>query len=119
MRLPPTARPSDVFVNAQGSTVPQEYALEARKNPDNIPAMADTAQELSDLKKEALVRQYVLVIDRSGSMNTRDGLGTRWDSARKAVENMVDTVFQVCAFFDLEATAFVASCSVSAIRATS
>ncbi|KAG5179881.1 hypothetical protein JKP88DRAFT_273716 [Tribonema minus] len=48
-----------------------------------------------DLQKEALVRQYVLIVDRSGSMSTPDGKGrTRWDSAGVAVENMVDTIFK-------------------------
>ncbi|CAM9157561.1 unnamed protein product, partial [Ectocarpus sp. 12 AP-2014] len=37
-------------------------------------------------------RSYVIVTDRSGSMITPDGAGTRWDSARKAVEQLVEKV---------------------------
>lgn len=57
-----------VFQNAPGSTVPQEFALAARANPDVIKEMAETPAETRELKKEALARQYVLIIDRSGSM---------------------------------------------------
>jgi hypothetical protein len=96
MRLPPTAPPSIEFVNAPGSTIPKEYAIPVRNNPDMIHTMAETPQELKDLQKEALCRQYVIIIDRSGSMSTPDGLrpGTRWTSAEKAVENMIDTIFR-------------------------
>jgi hypothetical protein len=34
VRLPPTAPPSEEFVNAKGSNMEEQYALEARKNPD-------------------------------------------------------------------------------------
>lgn len=82
------------FQNAPGSTVSEIYALAARNNPDAIVEMAETPSELSDLRKEALVRQYVLIVDRSGSMSTRDGAGTRWDSAQAAVEKLIETVFK-------------------------
>eukprot|EP00611_Tribonema_gayanum_P009500 TRINITY_DN192_c0_g1_i2.p1 TRINITY_DN192_c0_g1~~TRINITY_DN192_c0_g1_i2.p1 ORF type:complete len:285 (+),score=41.52 TRINITY_DN192_c0_g1_i2:96-857(+) len=94
MKLPPTAPPSTLFVNAPGSDVPKEYALPARANPDLIVSMAETPKEKMDLQREALVRQYVLIVDRSGSMSNPDGSGkTRWDSAGAAVEKMVDTIF--------------------------
>lgn len=82
------------FQNAPGSTVPQEFALAARANPDVIKEMAETPAETRELKKEALARQYVLIIDRSGSMAARDGLGTRWDSAASAVAKIIETVFK-------------------------
>jgi hypothetical protein len=94
MRLPPTAPPADHFVNAPGSKVPEQFAIEARKNPDAIKYMGETKKEISDLEKEALCRQYVIIVDRSGSMGCPDGRGTRWDSAGKAVEKLVETVFK-------------------------
>ena len=96
MKLPPTAPPKPFFVNAPGSTIPQEYALEARRNPEAIKEMAETPQELRELNAEALARQYVFIIDRSGSMTSPDGGGskTRWDSAQSAIEKMVDAVFR-------------------------
>ena len=96
MKLPPapTAPPME-FANAKGSTVPQEFAMAARKNPDVIPQMAESPSETKALETEALVRKYSIIIDRSGSMATGDGFGkTRWDSARKAVEKLVDAVFK-------------------------
>jgi hypothetical protein len=94
MRLPPTAPPSTDFYNAPGSTVPKEYAIAARHNPDNIAHMAETPFEEKQLKTEALVRQYVIIVDRSGSMGAQDGNGTRWTSAEAAVARMVETVFK-------------------------
>lgn len=96
MKLPqPATAPPMEFANAKGSTVPQEFAMEVRKNPDLIPQMAETRSEVKELQTEALVRQYVIIVDRSGSMTTGDGLmKTRWDSARKAVEKLVDAVFK-------------------------
>ena len=92
---PPATAPSVEFSNAKRSTVPKEYAIEARKNPDVIPQMAETPSELKDLQKEALVRQYVILIDRSGSMKLPDGfMKTRWDSARKVVTKIIDSVFE-------------------------
>jgi von Willebrand factor type A domain len=82
------------FHNAPGSTVPEQFALAARHNPDHIVEMAETPSEVVELRKEALVRQYVIIVDRSGSMAFRDGAGTRWDSAQKAVEKLVETVFK-------------------------
>jgi Mg-chelatase subunit ChlD len=82
------------FQNAPGSTVPEQFALAARHNPDHIVEMAETPSEVVELRKEALVRQYVLIVDRSGSMAVRDGAGTRWDSAQKAVEKLIETVFK-------------------------
>ena len=93
MKLPSTPAPSTEFKNATGSTVPKEFALEARKNPEVIKEMAETPSEKKALEKEALARQYVFCIDRSGSMGWPDGSTTRWESARRAVEKMVETVF--------------------------
>ena len=96
MKLPSAPASSTTFKNAPGSTVPEEYALEVRKDPGQIKEMAETPQEVKDLQKESLARQYVIIVDRSGSMDTPDGArpGTRWTSAEKAVENMIDTVFK-------------------------
>lgn len=94
MKLPAAEPASTTFKNAEGSTVPKEFALEARKNPEVIKEMAETPSEKSALEKEALARQYVLVVDRSGSMSWPDGSTTRWESARKAVEKLVETVFR-------------------------
>ncbi len=119
MKLPATAAPSTEFANAKGSTVPKEFALEARKNPECIPEMAETAQEKRELEKEALARQYVFCLDMSGSMSWPDGPTTRWESARKAVEKMVETVFEYDVdhrvplyLFDHEVT-FVGECTES------
>lgn len=94
MKLPTTPPPSTEFKNAPGSSVPREFALEARKNPEVIPDMAETQSETRDLEKEALARQYVLCIDRSGSMGWPDGSTTRWESARRAVEKLVEAVYR-------------------------
>lgn len=94
MKLPPAPPASLAFQNAPGSTVPQEFALAARANPDVIKEMAETPSETRELQKEALARQYVLIIDRSGSMGSRDGMGTRWDSAASAVAKIIETVFR-------------------------
>jgi hypothetical protein len=97
MKLPPSAPPKPYFVNAPGSSVPQEFAIEARKNPDAIPQMAETPSELQQLQLEALARQYVFIIDRSGSMGWKDTNGpggTKWQSAQRAIEKMVDAVFK-------------------------
>ncbi|CBN80468.1 EsV-1-176 [Ectocarpus siliculosus] len=94
MKLPAAAPASTEFRNAEGSTVPKEFALEARKNPEVISQMAESPSEKRDLEKEALARQYVLIIDRSGSMSWPDGKTTRWESARKAVEKIVESVFK-------------------------
>ncbi|CAM9866627.1 unnamed protein product [Ectocarpus sp. 12 AP-2014] len=94
MKLPAAARASTEFRNAEGSTVPKEFALEARKNPGVISQMAESPSEKRALEKEALARQYVMCIDMSGSMSWPDGSTTRWESARKAVEKMAETVFK-------------------------
>ena len=119
MKLPATAAPSTEFKNAQGSSVPKEFALEARKNPECITEMAENLEEESQLKKEALARQYVFCIDRSGSMGWPDGSTTRWESAREAVEKMAETVFKYDVdhsvplyLFDHEVT-FVGECTKS------
>jgi Mg-chelatase subunit ChlD len=93
MRLPPK-KPATLFINAQGSTVPEEYAIAARKQPSAISEMAETPQELQQLRKEALARQYVLLIDKSGSMQSADNGGTRWDSTQQAVRLLIDSVFK-------------------------
>jgi hypothetical protein len=36
------------FTNAQGSTIPEEFAVEARKDPGVINEMAETVQELKN-----------------------------------------------------------------------
>lgn len=94
MKLPAAPASSTEFVNASGSNVPKEFALEARKNPECIPQMAETKEETRELEKEALARQYCLLVDRSGSMGWPDGKTTRWESARKAVEKLAETVFK-------------------------
>lgn len=82
------------FKNAQGSNIEQKYAMEARHNPETIYEMADTYEERQALEREALVRQYLIIVDKSGSMCLQDGEGSRWDSARKAVENFIDTILK-------------------------
>lgn len=68
-----------------------EYAKLARANPSNLPSK-------EDLMREALVRQYVLIIDKSGSMNATEYLDdnhvSRWQRAQNIVENLIDTIFQ-------------------------
>lgn len=95
MKLP-TKTLSPDFQNASGSSVPEEFALEARKNPEVINDMAETVQELKELEKEALARQYVIIIDKSGSMDCPDKTSgsTRWVAARNAVEKMIDVIFK-------------------------
>jgi Mg-chelatase subunit ChlD len=72
----------------------REYALAARRDPGVISFMAETPQERAALEKEALARQYVLIVDRSYSMLTRDGKGTRWTSACAAVQKLITTMFE-------------------------
>lgn len=93
MKLPAAPAPSLEFKNAEGSTVPKEFALEARKNPEVISQMAESPSEKRALEKEALARQYVLCLDRSGSMSWPDGAVSRWDTAKKAVEKIVEKCF--------------------------
>ena len=119
MKLPAAPAPSTEFKNAAGSTVPKEFALEARKNPEVIKEMAETPSEKRELEKEALARQYVFCLDMSGSMSWPDGSTTRWESARNAVEKMVETVFEYDVdhavplyLFDHEVT-FVGECTKS------
>lgn len=94
MKLPPKTPLSTEFCNAPGSTVQRDFALAARANPDHIAVMAETPRETEALQAEALARQYVLIVDRSGSMATPDGSGTRWDSVRGAVSKLVQTAFK-------------------------
>ncbi|CAM9236409.1 unnamed protein product [Ectocarpus sp. 8 AP-2014] len=93
MKLPTAAPASTEFRNATGSSVPKEFALEARKNPEAVSHMAETPSEKSALEKEALARQYAVLIDRSGSMGWSDDSTTRWETARKAVEKIVEKCF--------------------------
>lgn len=92
MKLPVKA-PSTQFQNAPGSSMPQEFAMAARVDPGDIVEMAETPAEVRALQLEALARQYVFVVDRSGSMQTADGGGTRWTSAAAAIARMLPTVF--------------------------
>jgi hypothetical protein len=39
MKLPAPTAPSTEFANAKGSTVPEEFAVAVRKNPDAIKEM--------------------------------------------------------------------------------
>jgi hypothetical protein len=56
---------------------------------------AETPSEFRDLQNEALVREYVVIVDRSGSMKKKDGVfGTRWKSAQKAVTKIIDAIFK-------------------------
>lgn len=117
MRLPPAPPASLEFKNAPNSVVEKEFALAARRNPEDIKVMADTHEEVRALKTEALARQYVLIVDRSGSMASRDNNGTRWTSAGAAVAKLVETVFRYdidhsvpLYLFDHEAT-FVGECT--------
>jgi Mg-chelatase subunit ChlD len=93
MKLPPAAPVSTDFRNAPGSAMAREFAMAARENPDAIPLMAETTAEKAALEKEALARQYVLVVDRSYSMTTPDGRGTRWTSACSAVQKLIGAMF--------------------------
>ena len=90
----------------------KEIALHARKHPEKIDSMASEMVEdeipvekeeikeyvTGELRREALARQYVLLIDKSGSMQTpdRDGglRGDRWGAAEKAVKGLVDAMFK-------------------------
>lgn len=95
MKLPQTPTSSTTFKNAEESSIPKEYAIAARSNPEVISEMAETPAEKEGLKREALVRQYVLLIDKSGSMSWPDRDGrTRWDSAQKATEALIPAVFK-------------------------
>lgn len=95
MKLPSAPASSTEFKNAEGSSVEKAYALEARKNPDVIKEMAETPREKRELESEALARQYVLIVDRSGSMSWDDSASgvCRWVSARRAVEKLVEKMF--------------------------
>ena len=64
MKLPTAPAPSTEFKNAPGSVVPKEFAIAARYNPGNIPDMAESPSEMKELCKEALARQYVLIVTR-------------------------------------------------------
>ncbi|MFK7826931.1 MAG: VWA domain-containing protein [Oligoflexales bacterium] len=90
----------------------KELALHARKNPEKINALASEMVEdenpaekeeikeyvASELRKEALARQYVLLIDKSASMGSydKDGgvRGDRWGAAEKATKGLVDAMFK-------------------------
>ena len=120
MKLPASSEPSTEFKNAIGSDVPQDFAIEARKKPSSIHEMAETPTELSMLQKEALARQYVIIVDKSGSMAFPDGfMGTRWKSVEKGVVQMVDKIFEydidhsVPLFLFDSVTTFVGECTDS------
>lgn len=95
MKLPSAPAPSTEFKNAVGSDVPQEFAMAARSNPGAVKEMAETPSELKVLTTEALVRNYTLIVDRSGSMDSPDGrFASRWSSAQKAVTKLVEAIFR-------------------------
>lgn len=99
----PVKPKSEEFKHADGITekdVPKDCALAVRANPGDIEKLYETPKELEDLKKEALARQYVLIVDRSGSMDTRDGSGTRFDSARNACEKLIEAMLR----YDIDKT---------------
>lgn len=93
MKLPDAPAPSTEFNPAEGSTIPEEFALKAREDIGNIEKMAETPEEKEALIKEGLTRQYVLIIDRSGSMSWKDKTSTRWTSARKVTEALLPVLF--------------------------
>lgn len=93
MKLPSAPPATLQFQNAPGSSVPEEFSMIARRDPSKVGEMAESVKELTDLQKEALCRQYVIIVDRSYSMTTHDEGGDRWGAARKAVENMVDVIY--------------------------
>lgn len=95
MKLPDAPPPSKEFKNAVGSDIPEEFAMAARKNIDDIDKMADSKEEKETLTKEAMTRQYVLCVDKSGSMSFNDKNGrTRWISAKMAVEALIPVIFK-------------------------
>lgn len=94
MKLPDAPSPKTEFQNVEGSEIPEQFALKAREDPSNIEKMEPTAEEKIQLRKEALGRQYTIIIDRSGSMAFPDKDGrTRWDSARIVVEALLPVIF--------------------------
>lgn len=95
MKLPDAPPASKEFKNAIGSDVPKEFAMVARKDIDAIEKMAETPKEKEDLTKEAMTRQYVICVDKSGSMSFNDKNGrTRWISAKMAVEALIPIIFK-------------------------
>lgn len=96
MKLPDAPAPSTEFKNAIGSDIPKEFALAARKDIGAIEKMAETPEEKEVLTKEALTRQYVICVDRSGSMGFKDKEQgrTRWKSAKMAVETLLPVIFK-------------------------
>lgn len=95
MRLPDAPAASTTFKSAVGSDIQEEFALAARKDIDAITKMAENSQEKDVLIKEALTRQYVVCVDRSGSMSFPDKNGrTRWMSAKMAVEALIPVIFK-------------------------
>lgn len=95
MKLPDAPPASKEFKNAIGSDIPKEFALAARKDIDAIDKMAETKEEKEDLTKEAMTRQYVICVDKSGSMSFNDKNGRkRWMSAKMAVEALIPVIFK-------------------------
>ncbi len=102
------------FAGPAGQAQYREIAMEVRKDPKQADVMAvklatgegENPSEhraiehyvATELKKEALARQYVLLIDKSGSMGTRDqdggARGTRWGAAQKATEMLIGKMFE-------------------------
>lgn len=77
---------------AQSSVEPQGVSEEV-KEPKKV-----TKDMVSDDKRKALARWYVMLIDRSFSMTISDQYGgergDRWGSAEKIATDLLDTVFE-------------------------
>jgi hypothetical protein len=77
----------------QKAAIDQERALIAKPRAVDKLKMAPEVQRMSFFQAvaERQVRDYVLFVDKSGSM-----AGNRWDEARKAVESLAPQVTRAC-----------------------
>lgn len=79
-------------------SVIDEYAYEMVQNEDPSQRKDLEIYVAGELKKEALARQYVLLIDKSLSMTSfdQDGgrRGDRWGAAQEVCKNLVDSMFR-------------------------
>lgn len=99
------------FKGKEGQEIYKEIAMEVRHDPKQADIKAvelanepgRTAAEkrelaeyvATELKKEALARQYVLLIDNSGSMGSADpDGGTRWKAAENVTKQLIDAMFK-------------------------